>query len=271
MRHCAARRVMLALTLLVLWAPRAAGQVPPSPTTSTEKRLEVADFQIDGLRAVDESRLRAALQTRARSWWPWAEKMYFDRETFEADLKRVEEFYRERGYPNARVVQSDVQQRDGEVAVRVVVEEGSPLRVASLEFTGFDSIAPSRLRAIRELAPLKPGDPLDTEALRGTAQMAADALGEAGYAYARIQLRQVPREPERVAVELHAEPGQVGFFGPIEIVGNSSVARIFTSVVLPAPFGPSSPNNSSGCPTRSIPFSAATSRRRLRKLPSLVM
>lgn len=223
MKDGALQRALLALTLLAVWAPRVEGQASPPPATSAEERLEVADLQIEGLRAVDESRLRAALQTRERSWWPWGEKKYFNRETFEADLKRIEDFCRERGYPNARVVKSDVQRRDGEVAVRVVVEEGSPLRLASLEFTGFEAIAPSRLRAIHELAPLKPGDPLDTESLRQTAQLAADALGEAGYAYARIQLRQAPREPERVAVELHAEPGEVGFFGPIEIVGNSSV------------------------------------------------
>ena len=157
MKDCALRVAVLAL--LALWAPRVEGQVSPSPTTADGERLEVADLGFEGVRAVDESRLRAALQTHERSWWPWGEKKYFERETFEGDLKRIEEFYRERGYPNARVVQSDVQQRNGEVALRVVVEEGSPLRVASLEFTGLDALAPSRLRAIRELAPLQPGDP----------------------------------------------------------------------------------------------------------------
>ncbi len=128
----------------------------------------------------------------ARSWWPWGEKRYFEREVFEADLKRIAEFYRERGYPGARVVQSDVQRTDDEVSVRIVVEEGNPLRVGSLEFEGFEAIAPSRIQAIRERAPLKPGDPLATEALRQTAQMAADTLGEAGYAYGRIEIRQSP-------------------------------------------------------------------------------
>jgi outer membrane protein insertion porin family len=223
MKRSQVRMAALAALLLALGVPKVEGQGAPSSTPESGQRLEVADLEIEGVRAVDESELRAALQTRPSSWWPWGDKRYFDRETFEADVKRIEEFYGERGYPNAQVVDSDVQRRDGEVAVRIVVEEGMPLRVASLEFTGFEAIAPSRLRAIRELAPLKPGDPLATEALRRTAQMAADALGEAGYAYARIGIRRTPVEPERVAVELHAEPGQVGFFGPIEIVGNSSV------------------------------------------------
>ena len=213
----------LVAALVVLCAPLVQAQAPPPPTPASGERLEIADLQIEGVRAVDETRLKAALQTQPRSWWPWGEKRVFDREIFEADLKRLTEFYRDRGYPTARVVQSDVQRRDREVAIRIVVEEGSPVRVSSVEFTGFEPIGPSRLAVVRDRAPLKTGDPLDTDALRETAQLAADILGEAGYAYARIGIRQTPIDPDRVAVELHAEPGQVGYFGPIEIVGNSSV------------------------------------------------
>ena len=192
MKRSQVRMAALAVLLLALGVSKMEGQGAPSSTPASGERLEVADLEIEGVRAVDESELRAALQTRPSSWWPWGDKGYFNRETSEADVKRIEEFYRERGYPNARVVDSDVQRRDGEVAVRIVVEEGTPLRVASLEFTGFEAIAPSRLGAIRELAPLKPGDPLATEALRQTAQMAADALGEAGYAYTRVGIASHP-------------------------------------------------------------------------------
>jgi outer membrane protein insertion porin family len=213
----------MAVTLIALWVPRVEGQCLPSLPAASNERLEVASLQFEGIRSVDESQLRGALQTRARSWWPWADEKYFDGETFAADVTRIEEFYEQHGYPNARVTHCDVHQRDGEVALRVVIEEGDPLRVASLEFTGLEAIAPSRVRAIRERAPLRPGDPLSTDALRRTGQMVADALGEAGYAYARIEVRQTRIEPDRVAVELRADPGQVGYFGSIEIVGNSSV------------------------------------------------
>ncbi len=211
------------MTLLALWVPQAAGQLPSSLVQSSNEHLEIADVHLEGVRAVDEPQLRAALQTRARSWWPWGAKRYFAPDVFEADLKLIEEFYRERGYPNARVVQSDVQRHDDEVSVRIVVEEGNPLRAASLEFSGLEALAPARILAIRERAPLKPDEPLALEALRQTAQLAADALGEAGYAYARIEIRQKLVAPERIAVEFHAEPGELGYFGSIEIVGNRSV------------------------------------------------
>ena len=45
----------------------------------------------------------------------------------------------------------------------------------------------------------------------------------------------------------------------VPLLGSSSVVRILMSVVLPAPFGPSSPMNSPGPTSRSIPSSATTS------------
>ena len=42
------------------------------------------------------------------------------------------------------------------------------------------------------------------------------------------------------------------------LVGRSSVVRILISVVLPAPFGPSSPKNSPDATSRSTPSSATT-------------
>ena len=57
-------------------------------------------------------RRRAGRQGRARqracrrkrgSRLPWGRKRFFDRRAFDADLKRIEAFYRDRGFPDARV------------------------------------------------------------------------------------------------------------------------------------------------------------------------
>ena len=48
------------------------------------------------------------LQTKRGSRLPWGRKRFFDRSAFEADLKRIEAFYRDRGFPDARVTSFDV-------------------------------------------------------------------------------------------------------------------------------------------------------------------
>ena len=81
---------------------------------------------------------------------PWGKKAYFDRSRFDADLKRIQAFYADRGYPDARVTGFDVKLNDKQDAVdmTVTIAEGEPVTVAAIDFVGFDVIpaGPSRRR-----------------------------------------------------------------------------------------------------------------------------
>ena len=184
---------------------------------------EVIEFDIRGVHAVDESALRKSLQTRATSWLPWARRRYFDAKAFQQDLKRIEDFYAEHGYPHARVLEAAVDTREKGVALRVVVDEGRPQRVADISYSGVDAVADSTLRRLRDAAPLKKGVPVDADAVKQTAQMLMSALGDLGYAYPRVEVRKTTLEPDLVSVEFHVEAGGLGYFGPIQIVGNSNI------------------------------------------------
>ena len=63
---------------------------------------------------------------------------YFDRGRFDADLKRIEAFYADRGFPDARVTGFDVQLNDEQDAVELTVSvaEGDPVLVTAVDFTG---------------------------------------------------------------------------------------------------------------------------------------
>ena len=74
MKRSQVRMAALAVLLLALGVPKVEGQGAPSSTPASGERLEVADLEIEGVRAVDESELRAALQTRPSSWWPWGDR-----------------------------------------------------------------------------------------------------------------------------------------------------------------------------------------------------
>jgi outer membrane protein assembly factor BamA len=65
--------------------------------------IKVHRLNFKGVNAVDEGRLKTALATRESSWIPWGRKAFFDRARFDADLKRIQAFYADRGYPDARV------------------------------------------------------------------------------------------------------------------------------------------------------------------------
>src|SRR6266550_3212758 len=83
-------------------------------------KIHSLDFQ--GVKQVDKKALAAALQTKRGSRLPWGHKTYFDRRAFEADLERLQAFYRDRGFPDARVASFDVKLNDKQDQVDVVVK-----------------------------------------------------------------------------------------------------------------------------------------------------
>jgi outer membrane protein assembly complex protein YaeT len=188
--------------------------------TITVNRLEFR-----GVAAVDESRLKTVLATRESSRLPWGRQLAFNRSRFDADLKRIEAFYADRGYPDARVTAFDIRLNDRQDAVDVTltVAEGEPVRVAGVAFVGFDSLPPRRLDALQQRAPLRASRPRDRQLVLATHEMAVNELRDQGYPYARVSTTETG--DREVTVTFTAEPGTLAHFGPVDIVGNLSVGE----------------------------------------------
>src|SRR5437899_5759831 len=134
-----------------------------SAACKEEGTIKVNSLKFDGVKAVDPGRLRDALATKQSSKIPWGKKAYFDRSRFDADLKRIQAFYADRGYPDARVTGFDVKLNDRQDAADVIVKisEGEPVKVAAVDFVGFDVIPPAHLDTMEKQVPLKVGQPRD--------------------------------------------------------------------------------------------------------------
>lgn len=194
-----------------------------SPTEAPRDRLEVVELDIEGARAVTEADLRALLNTRTSPRLPWRDRAYFDPAVFEADLRRIEAFYAERGYPHARAEGVIGRRADDETVLRIVVHEGEAVRAVEIVFSGFGVLSMDRLNAIRGAAALQPGEPVAKADVQETARLALTALLNAGYANARVEVLETTIAPDRVRIEIRAEPGLQAVFGPIDIAGNISV------------------------------------------------
>ena len=189
--------------------------------------IKVRSLQFIGVKAVDVTRLKNALATRESSKIPWGKERFFDRSRFDTDLKRIQAFYADRGYPDARVTGFDVKLNDKQdaVDVTVTIEEGEPTRIAAIDFLGFDIIPLDHLEALRERMPLKVGDPRDRQLVVTTHEMALNELRDHGYPYAKVTTDEDAGEVgHQATISYRAEPGQIAYIGTIEIEGNRSVA-----------------------------------------------
>jgi outer membrane protein assembly complex protein YaeT len=202
--------------------------VGSSTACKEEGTIEVHSLKFQGVKAVDEGRLKNALATKEGSWIPWGKKRYFDRSRFDADLKRIKAFYSDRGYTDARVTGFDVKLNDkqDQVDLTVTLEEGQPVRIEAIDFTGFDVIPPDHLDAMKKKVPLRIGDPRDRQLVVSAHEMAVNELKDHGYPYAKVSTDEDDGPSEKDAhLTFTAEPSTLAHVGSIEVAGNKSVGE----------------------------------------------
>jgi hypothetical protein len=139
-----------------------------------------------------------APRVRAELWaWPWASWPLFDRNVFERDLMRVERWYRARGYYDARVVEARIDPPDtgalapssDEVRIEVVVDEGEPVRIASVDLHGALGLSEDLRAALRETITLRVGERFDEASHARVKRELLRVLRDASYARARVEGR----------------------------------------------------------------------------------
>ncbi len=192
-----------------------------------EGLIVVKKLSLQGVSAVDQSRLKAVLATRTGSRLPWGQKRFFDRAKFELDLKRIEAFYADRGYPDARVTGFDVQlnNKQDAVEITITVSEGQPVTLSRSDFVGFEVIPAARLDVLKRRTLRMIGRPLDRELLAATQSRALNELRENGYPYAKVATKEDEGpDKKEAAVSFVAEPGTIAYFGPVTISGNEGVS-----------------------------------------------
>jgi len=198
-----------------------------STACKEEGSVKVHRLTFKGVKEVDEGRLKTALSTRQSSIIPWGRKYYFDRSRFDADLKRIQAFYADRGYPDARVVGFDVKlnNKQDQVDITVTIEEGSPVKVAAIDLVGFDVIPTDHLAEMMKKVPLKVGAPRDRQLVVTTHEMAVNELKDHGFPYAKVATAEEDGpDGKNAKMTFTAEPGKSANFGSVEISGNQTVS-----------------------------------------------
>ena len=98
-----------------------------------------------------------------------------------------------------------------------------PVIVDEVRLEGIDAVRADARDELRDDLPLRAGMTLTDELEKSAGERAVEILQNHGYPYAQVGLGREPIGAMRARVVLRAEPGSIGFFGPIDIVGNRRV------------------------------------------------
>ena len=217
----------------------------PAPVHGQGIQEEVTGLRFEGNRIFPDEVLANSILTRAtecRSFilsafcWAGAEfskdPYFFYPREFGRDQTRIRLFYYQRGYREASVDTVLVRALEGQVKITFQIQEGNPVRVVELGFTGLDEIPDS---AIVEDLPIRVGEPLNALMLEASRDSLTSRLRNLGFAHADVLLNySIPREsPLAASVTFDLFPGPEARFGPISVVGNRMVSETVVRRMVP--------------------------------------
>ena len=191
---------------------------------AAQEGLVVRQLRFEGNRALDDLLLAASIATTKSSGFATfpvlralglGEKRRLDELEFLSDVLRLRLYYRIARIPReCRSTRSSVGPTS-DVYITFRIEEGEPVRVRTLEISGFDDVPGGREFA--EDLPLRVGDPHSRIALTATADTIAERLRDRGYPTATVYLdRNAVDSAHRVAdLSLRVVAGTPAIIGSI--------------------------------------------------------
>ncbi|MBN1885731.1 MAG: outer membrane protein assembly factor BamA [Candidatus Krumholzibacteriota bacterium] len=144
LRIIASRRlVQFVLAILLLCGPGETGAADFGIELPTVRRILIL-----GNRSFDDETLKKRMRTRESRFYHIFRKPRYRRDFLRRDVQTIAAFYEKNGFFDAQVSIESVErdEKDNEVTIRILVNEGPQTTVRSLSFEGFDLVSPRNVR-----------------------------------------------------------------------------------------------------------------------------
>jgi outer membrane protein assembly factor BamA len=171
--------------------------------------------------------------------WPWTDWPVYDPAIFDIDKRRIERWYRARGYYQAKVVGARYELDgepvpepdrctvdDCELSLHIEVQEGEPVLVSKVELIfephpGGKALDAELKQELLEIPTLHVGDRFDEAPFEADKAVIIDALRERSYAHAAVKgAVAIDRTARTAHVRYTVLPGPSCVFGSMRIEGN---------------------------------------------------
>jgi len=180
--------------------------------------IRVGEIEFLGNSVFDDGKLRGQMDTRQDSFWRSGR---FRESDFQADLEKVEAYYHNHGYPEARIegVERSMLDDGRHLRFEITLEEGDHFSFGGVEFTGNEAYSDSIL--LRAMG-FEQGDEYDQEELEESLMVLYELFQERGYFYASVEpVIHEGDEPYTLAVRFEVTEGERAHIRRVDITGNN--------------------------------------------------
>ena len=189
-------------------------------------RVKVRSISFEGNEVYKPKKLRKKLKN-TRLEFPgrfWKRSKYIEAD-FEEDLKKLLDFYKEKGYRDARIISDSIVVEDNKIDVVIKMQEGNKYYFGNVDFIGNSVYSDAQLSRVLGI---KPGDTYNGVLLRKRIADQTKPDGDDltnlyqnnGYLFSSINPVEVSAVNDTINFEVRITEGKPAYFNRISVKGN---------------------------------------------------
>ena len=191
------------------------------------ERVKIREINFEGNEVFNDKKLRSKLKkTKQKFPFRFWKKSKFIEEDYNEGKQNLLDFYKERGYRDARIVRDTlVNNEDNSITINFDVEEGNQYYFGDISYLGNSVYTDYQLS---QVLGIKKGDTYDGVLLK---KRIADEKPDAndltnlyqnnGYLFSNINAVEVSAENDTINFEIRVSEGKQASFNKISVVGNN--------------------------------------------------
>ncbi len=191
-------------------------------------RIKVNKINIIGNKEIKASKLKRKLKkTKEKRIWRFWKRSKYIADDFDEDLVKLEKFYKEKGYRNARILSDSVYyDSKGKLKIDINVEEGKKYYFGNIDVVG-NSVYSTKF--LKKILGIKKGDVYNGTLLqkrisdntKPDAEDITNLYQNNGYLFSRINIVEKEVRKDTIDFELRIYEGKPAKFNKITVNGNT--------------------------------------------------
>ena len=183
-------------------------------------KLYVTNIRFEGNKAFSAKTLKSEMKVSEKGFFYWLTSSGdLDRAVLDQDVARLNAYYSNKGYINARIGEPQIDLQDKGIQITLKIEEGDRYKVGNVSITG--DLIVSKQELMKKLA-ITQETYFSREKVRNDVLALTDVYADQGYAYADISPR-IDQKPEQLLVDITyaIQKREQVYFEKIIITGNT--------------------------------------------------